>query len=268
VLESCGRNDVDVDRGIALASKTFGALRKAVFMDRNLRLTTKRTLYDACVVSVLLYGAEFWTPLRKHVKRLNTFHHRCIRTILGISSRQQWSEHITIEEIRRKWGDEELMAEKVKKRRLEWLGHLARMPDHRLPKCMLFGWLLQSRPRCGPRKRWRDVVHRELKDVGVAEENWYEEAKRSRVGWRRLYREGLQCWREQQTGNTSVFVRDVVCKVCSRKLRRPGDKKRHKCVTGRRKPVNEQRGAVQCEVCLKWFRSKGGLAVRRCSPGV
>ena len=31
-------------------------------------------------------------------------------------------------EVRRKWGDEETAADKVKERRLEWLGHLARMP--------------------------------------------------------------------------------------------------------------------------------------------
>ena len=49
------------------------------------------------------------------------------------------------------------VSEKVQKRRLEWLGHLARMPEHRLPKVMLFSWLPQPRPRCGPRKRWRDV---------------------------------------------------------------------------------------------------------------
>ena len=110
---------MDVDRRIAQASKAFGALRKSVFMDKNLTLTTKRRLYDACVVSILLYGAECWTPLRKHEKKLNTFHHRCIRTILGISNRKQWTEHITMEEIRRRWGDEELMTEKVKKRRLE-----------------------------------------------------------------------------------------------------------------------------------------------------
>ena len=52
-------------------------------------LGTKRKLYNACVLSVLLYGAECWIPLRKHVRKLNTFHHRCIRIILGISNKQQ-----------------------------------------------------------------------------------------------------------------------------------------------------------------------------------
>ena len=166
LIADSGRMDVDVDRRVAQASKAFGALRKSVFLDKSLSLVTKWRLYNAYVLSVLLYGSECWIPLRKHEKKMNSFHHRCIRTILGISNRQQWSEHITMQEVRRRWGDEELVTEKVRKRRLEWLGHVARMPNHRLPKTMLFGWLPQPRPRCGPRKRWRDVVRKNLKEVG------------------------------------------------------------------------------------------------------
>ena len=40
--------------------------------------------------------------------------------------------------------------------------------------------------------------------------------------------------------------------------------KRHKCTAERQKPVSQQRGAVQCGTCHKWFRSKGGLAVHSC----
>ena len=132
-----------MERRIAQASKAFGALRKAVFLDKNLTLTTKRKVYQACVLSVLLYGSECWTPLRKHINKLNSFHHRCVRAILGISNRQQWEERIRMAEVRRRWGDEETVADMVMQRRLEWLGHVARMPDHRIPKSILFGWLSQ-----------------------------------------------------------------------------------------------------------------------------
>ena len=53
-------------------------------------LGTKRKLSNACVLSVLLYGAECWIPFRKHTRKLNTFHHRCV------SIKQQWSERITV----------------------------------------------------------------------------------------------------------------------------------------------------------------------------
>ncbi len=75
VIADSGRMDADVESRLAKASKAFGALRKAVFLDRNLSLQTKRKVYQACVLSVLLYGAECWIPLRRQVKKINTFHH-------------------------------------------------------------------------------------------------------------------------------------------------------------------------------------------------
>ena len=89
-------------------------------------------------------------------------------------------------EVLRRWGDTESVADKVARRRLEWLGHVAWMPDQRMPKAALFGWLPEPRPRYGPRKRWRDVVRADLKVIAVSECEWYEEACRSRAGWRAL----------------------------------------------------------------------------------
>ena len=100
VVAASGRIDSNIDNRIAKATKAFGALRRAVFLDKNLTLRTKQKIYQACVMSVLLYGAECWILLRKHKRKLNNFHHRCIRNILGISNRQQWSSHITMAEIR------------------------------------------------------------------------------------------------------------------------------------------------------------------------
>ena len=89
LVASSGRIDIEVDRHIANAAKAFEALRHAIFMDKNLTINTKWWVYQACVLSVLLYGSECWTPLRRHLKKLNDFHHHCIRTIVGITRRQQ-----------------------------------------------------------------------------------------------------------------------------------------------------------------------------------
>ena len=145
-IESSGRVMFDVERRIAQASKAFGALRKSVLLDRDLKVITKCKVYQACVLSVLLYGSECWTPLKKDLKKLDSFHNRCVRTILGITNKQQWSQRITSLEIRQRWGDPETATAKVTKRRLEWLGHVARMPDHHTPKICLFSWLPQPRP--------------------------------------------------------------------------------------------------------------------------
>ena len=64
VIASSGTVDADVETRNTKASRAFGALRKSVFIDKNLRLETKHRVYDACVLAVLLYGSECWTPLR------------------------------------------------------------------------------------------------------------------------------------------------------------------------------------------------------------
>ena len=135
--------------------------------------------------------------------------------------------------------------EKVRKKCLEWLGHLARKPDHRLPKSMLFSWLPKSCPRGGPRKRGRDVVRRDLKEIGVEKDEWFEEARRSRAEWRVMYRLGMERYSEEEPVQAPVVTgRNVVCAVCSRIFRQESDKKRHNCVDERRKPVWEQKVAA------------------------
>jgi len=217
LITNNGRMDAEVDRRIASASKAFGALRYAVFKDRHLNTNTKRKVYGACVLSVLLYSSECWTLLRKHHRKLNALHNRCIRTILGITNQQQWELHITSKMIRDLWGDPETVSGKVTKRRLEWLGHLARMPNQRIPKMALFGWLPKPHPPGGPRKRWRDQIRQDLKAVGVSEEDVYEEAS-NRAGWRAIYRQGLQDQYRQQEVPTQQQSQ-VHCQVCGRSFR-------------------------------------------------
>ena len=111
IIAESGLIDTEIDRRIANASKAFGALRQAVFKDSVLTINTKIAIYRACVLSVLLYGGECWTLMSSS------------------------------EKVRERWGDCETIAAKLQKRRLEWLGHLARMPDYRMPKITLFSWL-------------------------------------------------------------------------------------------------------------------------------
>lgn len=150
------------------------------------------------------------------------------------------------------WGDRELVEAKITKRRLEWLGYVARMPCHRMPKQAWFGWLPKTRPPRGPHKRWRDQVRKDLKLIGVPEVEWYEEAILSRGGWRVIYRDGLQTnlrvdLQQRLQGDGPTQQSDQVwCQLCGKTFRRESDKTRHKCASKRSKPVWEQCGAVQC----------------------
>ena len=64
IIAESGRAHEEVDRRIASASRAFGALRQPIFEDPDLSITTKKYIYRACVLSVLLYGSECWVPLK------------------------------------------------------------------------------------------------------------------------------------------------------------------------------------------------------------
>ena len=190
LMSEDGRSHEEVDRRIAGASRAFRALRRAVFKDSNLSIQTKRAVYQACVLAVLLYGSECWVPLRKDLNKLNAFHHRCVRSILGITNERQWAERISLASVREQWGDIEIIRVKLIGRCLEWLGHLARMPEHRLPKVFLFGWLPAVRPFKGPRRRWRDQVKKDIEMVGCNSKEWYNTAQ-DRCRWKDIWSQSL-----------------------------------------------------------------------------
>lgn len=73
------------------------------------------------------------------------------------------------------------------------------MPNHRLPKSAIFGWLPQPCPRSGPRKRWKDVIHKDLKVMEADENEWYDEPTTYRVVWRATCMVGLDSHADMQT---------------------------------------------------------------------
>ena len=74
IVEAKGGIAQEVGERIAKATKGFGALREPILRNSNLSLRTKRKVYKAVVLGVLLYGSETWTTKRDAVKRLEVFH--------------------------------------------------------------------------------------------------------------------------------------------------------------------------------------------------
>ena len=53
-----------------------------VWERRGISLETKLKVYQAVVLTTLLYSSETWTVYRRHKKILNHFHFRCLRSLL------------------------------------------------------------------------------------------------------------------------------------------------------------------------------------------
>ena len=69
--------DTELNMRIGKASAAMARLTKRVWENTMLTIKTKTQVYQACVLSTLLYGSESWTLYTRQERRLNTFHLRC-----------------------------------------------------------------------------------------------------------------------------------------------------------------------------------------------
>ena len=116
---------------------------------------TKMAVYNVCVTSTLLYGREKWTAYAGQERRLNTFHMRSIRRILGIS----WQDKVTNTDVLSR-------ADLLRQRRPRWLVHVRRMEGGRIPKDTLYSVMaLVTRTIGRPHLGYTDVSVRDMKAV-------------------------------------------------------------------------------------------------------
>ena len=179
--------DKEIDKRIAKAAGVLARLNKRVWENKQLSLNTKLKVYQACILSTLLYGSETWTTYARQENRLQTFHLRCLRRILGIT----WQDKITNTTVLKIAGSHSMHL-LLSQRRLRWLGHVYRMQDSRIPKDIIYGELETGhRPVGRPALRFKDVCKRDMKLTEIDPINW-ESLAEDRSCWRHTIYEGLK----------------------------------------------------------------------------
>ena len=88
----------EVRRRRALAAASFEALKRPLWKRSEISVKTKMRVFNACVMSRLLYGAETWTMYASDLESLEAFQNNCLRRIL----RSLWMDYITGVEVRRR----------------------------------------------------------------------------------------------------------------------------------------------------------------------
>ena len=160
--------DAELNKRIGKAATTLGRLATRVWENPKLTTKTKMAVYNASVVSTLLYGSEAWTTYSKQERKLNSFHLRSLRRILGIS----WKDKVPNTEVLHRAGLP-TMYTLLRQRRMRWIGHVRRMEDGRIPKDILCGELaVGKRPRGRPQLRYKDVCKRDMKALEIDPESW------------------------------------------------------------------------------------------------
>ena len=134
-----------------------------MFGNQDLMIHTKIAVYNAVVISTILYGSKTWVPYRHHIRLLESLHIRRSQLILG----HRWWHKVTHSEIRSRAGIPTI-GSMLLHRQLRWLGHVIRMPHSRLPHCVPYGQLrLGHRSVGGQNKRFKDHIKSILKKCNI-----------------------------------------------------------------------------------------------------
>jgi hypothetical protein len=158
-------SDADVYARIAAAGKAFGALRTCIFRNKRVSESMKGRVYNALVLSILLYGCESWCMTTKLLASLRTFHRQCVRAMCRVTIRSTIKFHITTTSLLRRVGVQPLH-HYYSSRVLRWAGHIARMPMTRMPRCLLTGWVRHPRKKGGQELNWGRTLNKAL--------NWHK----------------------------------------------------------------------------------------------
>ncbi|PFX19285.1 hypothetical protein AWC38_SpisGene16303 [Stylophora pistillata] len=127
-------------------------------------IDVKLRVYKTVVLTSLLYGCETWTLYRRHIKLLERFHMRSLRSILGI----KWQDMITNLEVLDRAETTSIEA-MILKAQLRWTGHIIRMDSDRIPKQLLYGVLSKGKRKQGrPLKRFKECIKANIAYTGNA----------------------------------------------------------------------------------------------------
>ena len=74
----------EIQKRINFALSAFGRLSKRVFGNQDLTIHTRIVVYDAVVISTILYGCKTWVPYQHHIRLLESFHIRRLQLFLGL----------------------------------------------------------------------------------------------------------------------------------------------------------------------------------------
>ncbi len=175
-----------------------------------------------------MYASETWTVYRRHARQLNHFHTTCLRRLLRI----RWQDKVPNTDVLSRAS---LLSVHtlLMKTQTHWAGHVARMPDHCIPKQLFYGELSQGKwSHGGQKKRYKDTLRASLKSLDIDTTSW-ETLEQDRSTWRMLIYQGCQTFEARRTtiaqekralrkaraANAATVVPTHVCPTCGRTFR-------------------------------------------------
>ncbi len=170
VQQFCYLGDVlDCEAGVerAVRARVAAAWRRwreisNLLINHNIGLRSRGRVYEACVRSALLYGAETWAVVNRLMEVLRSCDRRMMRYMRGV----RWQDRRSSSEVAQMCGVKDLSA-KLRQRRLRWFGHVERVGGgtlHEMRELRVEGRRLPGRP-----KKWSGCVREDMNLLEIEE---------------------------------------------------------------------------------------------------
>lgn len=143
-------DEYEVKHRIAAASAAFGAL-SSMLCSRRTEYTRRGQIYKTLVLPILAYGSEYWAYTQALAHKIQSFHNKCVRRMCRVTLKHTHKHRITASSLEERLGLRDIQT-MLDDHRLRWIGHVARMPQQRLPRRMLTAWVAKKRPVGRPRQ--------------------------------------------------------------------------------------------------------------------
>jgi len=141
----------DVEFKLAKFLQLIGTIKRAIF--RKVRTETILKIYNTIVLPTFLYGPENWTLTALQRRRIEAAEMKLLRPLAGYTL----CDHKTSDYIRREIRITGIL-DKMDECRRNWLLHLQRMPQNRIPLKSYYYRPQGGRTIGRPKERWREEL--------------------------------------------------------------------------------------------------------------
>lgn len=199
----------EIQNRIRNSSAAIAKLNERVFKNNDISMEVKLRVYKSIILPTLLYGCESWVLYRSQIKEIESYQQRILRNIMKIN----WFDYISNKNVllRANCPSIETM---ITRTQMRWVGHVVRMENNRLPKCILYSELIcGKRSKGGQKKRFKDCINVVVNNMGIAN-NW-EILTENRANWRRIIHD--QNIHQINMRQVAAANREILtCDVCNR----------------------------------------------------
>jgi len=173
---------ISVNDRIQAGNRAFYSIRR-LMQSSNISRKSKLKMYKTLIRPVVTYGCEVNQMTEADQNKIATFERKILRKIFGPVMEADGSYRIRYNHELNEIMNADTITKYIRKQRLQWAGHVVRMPQNRVPNKIFESELPGPKRRGRPRKRWVDNVREDAAIMRIRD--WKEKAK-SRDEWKRL----------------------------------------------------------------------------------